>query len=203
MRNIVIVLGIIVFCLFGYIAHQSNTIKGLSDKNSVLKANEKAYVNATKVWKDESDRHVAESRTFQKTIADQKYENDKITKQQNKLIKDLNLDIKRLKQVGYISTKIDTVLVPTEITKDSCYKFEYGPQMKASFCIKNKQAFYKPQISNDVSIFFTDKRETVDPPKKFFIARWFQKKHTIVNATAINSNKFVSTDTLRVTYIIK
>ena len=128
---------------------------------------------------------------------------DKITKKQNAIINDLKLDIKKLNQVGYVSTKIDTVLVSTKITKDSCYVFDYGPQMKATFCIKDSSATYRPEIANDLSLFFTDKRETIEPPKKFFISRWFQKKHTIVIATAINSNKYVKTDTLQFTYIVK
>lgn len=203
MKNLVIILGVIIFALIGTIKYMSVSLTTANKNISRLESNEKAYVNGTKIWKDKEDRYVTESRTFQKTIRDLKYEKDKITKKQNAIINDLKLDIKKLNQVGYVSTKIDTVLVSTKITKDSCYVFDYGPQMKATFCIKDSSATYRPEIANDLSLFFTDKRETIEPPKKFFISRWFQKKHTIVMATAINSNKYVKTDTLQFTYIVK
>lgn len=41
------------------------------------------------------------------------------------------------------------------------------------------QIIVSPSFNSEIYINTYDVRETVDPPKKFFLLRWFQKKHTI------------------------
>jgi hypothetical protein len=44
---------------------------------------------------------------------------------------------------------------------------------------------------SEKAVVVSTKRETVDPPKKFFLCRWFQKKHTVVKVVVKENNPHV------------
>ena len=60
-----------------------------------------------------------------------------------------------------------------------------------------------PTFINEQYILFSYKKETVNPPKKFFLLRWFQKKHTVVIVNIINTNKYSNIESRRFVEIIK
>ena len=37
-------------------------------------------------------------------------------------------------------------------------------------------------------------RETIKPPKKFFLLRWFQKKHTVIKVDVVESNPHITSE---------
>lgn len=47
------------------------------------------------------------------------------------------------------------------------------------------------RVSSEKFLFITSKRETVSPPKKFFLLRWFQKKHTVLEIKVTDSNPYI------------
>lgn len=48
-------------------------------------------------------------------------------------------------------------------------------------------------VRNQTDLFVTTKRETVNPPRKFFLFRLFQKKHTVVTVVAKEGNPWCQT----------
>nr|DAU83994.1 MAG TPA: hypothetical protein [Crassvirales sp.] len=50
-----------------------------------------------------------------------------------------------------------------------------------------------PKFKLESFLFVESKRETVEPPKKFFIARWFQRRHTVLNILVKENNPYVET----------
>jgi hypothetical protein len=52
-------------------------------------------------------------------------------------------------------------------------------------------------------IAVSTRRETVNPPKKFFLLRWFQKRHTVLNVDVIEKNPYVEGQTSKYVEIIK
>jgi hypothetical protein len=42
-----------------------------------------------------------------------------------------------------------------------------------------------PSFKSEKYIIVHSKKETIDPPKKFFLLRWFQKKHTILEVDVV------------------
>jgi len=60
-----------------------------------------------------------------------------------------------------------------------------------------------PEIELERYTFINGKRETVNPPKKFFLFRWFQKKHTVVEVNVREMNPYVKNKTQRFIQIIE
>jgi hypothetical protein len=61
----------------------------------------------------------------------------------------------------------------------------------------------KPEFKSKKHIVVSSKKETVNPPKKFFLFRWFQKKMTVVHIDVVERNPYVSDETTRYVEIIK
>ncbi len=61
----------------------------------------------------------------------------------------------------------------------------------------------KPCFKSDKHIVVSSKKETVNPPKKFFLFKWFQKKHYVINVDVIEKNPYVSNESSRYIEIIK
>ena len=47
-------------------------------------------------------------------------------------------------------------------------------------------------VNSEKFIYVVSKRETVNPPKKFFLFRWFQKKHTILEIHVADNNPYIT-----------
>lgn len=58
-------------------------------------------------------------------------------------------------------------------------------------------------ILNIKNIVWVIKRETIDPPKKFFLCRWFQPKHTLIEITIEDLNPYFKTKQFKYNTIIK
>jgi hypothetical protein len=48
------------------------------------------------------------------------------------------------------------------------------------------------KVTSEKSVVLYTSRETIEPPKKFFLCRWFQKKHTVVKAVVKENNPYVT-----------
>lgn len=46
-------------------------------------------------------------------------------------------------------------------------------------------------VNTDLNCFIHTSRETVDPPRKTWLGRLFQRKHTIVNVTVVENNPYM------------
>ena len=62
---------------------------------------------------------------------------------------------------------------------------------------------FTPKFKLESFLFVESKKETVNPPKKFFLFRWFQKRHTVLNVTVKENNPYVETDEQKFVEIIK
>ena len=85
---------------------------------------------------------------------------------------------------------LDTVL------QDQWYKLQLGLRYPA-------QIAATPEFKSEKHIVVSSKRETVNPPKKFFLFRWFQKKHTVLNVDVVEKSPYVENQTSRYIEIIK
>ena len=48
------------------------------------------------------------------------------------------------------------------------------------------------KINNTRDVLINSKRETIDPPKKFFLLRWFQKKQEVILVNVKDSNPYIT-----------
>lgn len=152
---------------------------------------------------------VSENSSYKLTIDQLKYEKDATYHKLDSVRKELGIKDKQLKQATYIKDSI--IIKDTTILNDTIFL----PNVNLDTTITNR--WYKLSLSlrypktittgieleNEKFIFTSTKRETVMPRKKFFIARWFQKRHTIVEISVKDSNPYIKQSDKKFIEIIK
>jgi hypothetical protein len=146
---------------------------------------------------------------FQLTVDQLKYFNDSIMKALDDTRKELGVKDKNLKALQHISsvfTRTDTIYhkdtlfrdpidIDTLLT-DGWYSLRLGLKYPSMIAVK-------PYFKSEKHIIVSSKKETVNPPKKFFLFRWLQKKHRVVHIDVIEKNPYVECDNSRYIEIIK
>lgn len=122
-------------------------------------------------------------------------------------IKDKNL--KALQQVKSSFSKTDTITItqvdtlfkePTlamdTLLGDEWYSLRLGLKYPSTIAVK-------PYFKSEKHIIVSSKKETVNPPKKFFLFRWFQRKHYVIHIDVVEKNPYIDNESSRYVEIIK
>ena len=201
MKRIFIIIGLILSFLF-VILFQYNTINKLNKKY------DSAMIN-TKTLMYENINEKNKSKVYEFTIEQLKYFNDSINLKIDSVIRDNNIKTKKIQQLQYqktiISTKDtilakDTIFIKSLKIDTTLIKKGYTLDLKLEY--PNKIITH-PTFENEQYAIFTINKETIDPPKKFFLLRLFQKKHTIINVDIYNTNEYVDVKEKRFIKTIK
>lgn len=151
-----------------------------------------------------------DNRVLKLTVEQLNYFNDSIIKKMKVVQKELGIKDKRLQQLQYEvshAQRTDTIILKDTLFRD--------PQLKLDTIVGDKwfktnlhlefpsTIALKPEIELERYTFINGKRETVNPPKKFFLFRWFQKKHTVVEVNVREMNPYVKNKTQRFIQIIE
>lgn len=150
------------------------------------------------------------NRGFKLTIDQLQYFNDSILKELNETRESLKIKDSKLKSLQYLSStfiKYDTLIIKDTLFKDpqiqvdtilsdEWYSIRIGLKYPSTITVN-------PMFRSVKHIVVSSKRETVNPPKKFFLFRWFQKKHTILNIDVIEKNPYMKEQNSRYIEIIK
>lgn len=168
----------------------------------ISKSNEKAYIA-------ENDSIKNQNNVFQFTIDEYKQANDSISLKLKAEQKELGIKDRKLVSMQYYidhflktdTTYInDTVFVEgTDIDTIIGDKF-YSLDMHLQY--PNKITT-KISFINEKEIFVSLKTETINPPYKFCIWRWFQKKQNIAIVDVKDSNPYLVKSKNRFIQIIK
>lgn len=171
----------------GYLLY---TNRQLREKYNTSVENVKAYDAQLGGLKDDN-------RVFKLTIEQLNYFNDSIVKKLNESRKELGIKDKHIQQLQYellIASKTDTITMPDTIFVNN-FKLDtiVGDKwVKTHLHMKYPSTIaLKPEVTLERHTFINGKRETVNPPKKFFLFRWFQRKHTVVEVTTRELNPYV------------
>ena len=193
--SIIILVSIISF--LGY------TNKKLSNQYAIAYENIKAYDAGLSGLE-------GNNRVLKLTVEQLNYFNDSIIKKMKVVQKELGIKDKRLQQLQYEAShaqRADTIILKDTLFRD--------PQLKLDTIVGDKwfrtnlhlefpsTIALKPEIELERYTFINGKRETVNPPKKFFLFRWFQKKHTVVEVNVREMNPYVKDKTQRFIQIIE
>lgn len=150
------------------------------------------------------------TKAYKLTIEQLNYFNDSIIRKMKVVQKELGIKDKRLQQLQYQAghaQRADIIILKDTLFRD--------PQLKLDTIVGDKwfrtnihlefpsTIALKPEIELERYTFISGKRETVNPPKKFFLFRWFQKKHTVVEVNVREMNPYVKDKTQRFIQIIK
>lgn len=150
-----------------------------------------------------------DNRVFKLTVDQLNYFNDSIIVKLNESRKELGIKDKHIQQLQYellVASKADTLRLNDTIFVNN-FKLDtiVGDKwVKTYLHMKYPSTIaLKPEVTLERHTFVNGKRETVNPPKKFFLLRWFQRKHTVVEVTTRELNPYVEEKTQKFIQIIK
>ena len=168
-----------------------NERQDLKKEVCTLRNNQKAFIAENSSLKDES-------RAFKFTIEQLNYYNDSILQKMNNVRKELKIKDKNIKQLQYllsVSTKKDTVLFTDTIFRDKSLALDtvIGDKWyNIRLGLKYPNLIYtEPTFTSEKYIIVNKKKETVNPPKKFFLFRWFQRKHWVMEVHIKEKNPYI------------
>lgn len=182
---------------------QYKNVKELKTELSTSKSNEKAFIAENNGLKE---GNIA----FKFTIDQLNYFNDSITKKIKEAQKELNIKDSKLKQAQYelsFASRKDTILLKDTIFSSTFTSLD--TIMGDKWFSNRIQLSYPNLISSSVSFksekfcFVQLRKETIKPPKKFFLARWFQKKHYVSIVTIKENNPYIEIKNSRFIQIIE
>ena len=172
-----------------YIFYNRN--QDLKEEISVSMSNQKAFIAENSSLKEEN-------RVFKFTVEQLNYYNDSILQKMNNIRKELKIKDKNLKQLQYllsVSTKKDTVLFTDTIFRDKSLALDtvIGDKWyNIRLGLKYPNLIYtEPTFTSEKYIIVNKKKETVNPPKKFFLFRWFQRKHWVMEVHIKEKNPYI------------
>lgn len=168
-----------------------NRNQDLKEKISISMSNQKAFITENSSLKDEN-------RVFKFTVEQLNYYNDSILQKMNEVRKELKIKDKNIKQLHYllsVSTKKDTVLFTDTIFRDKSLALDtiIGDKWyNIRLGLKYPNLIYtEPTFTSEKYIIVNKKKETVNPPKKFFLFRWFQRKHWVMEVHIKEKNPYI------------
>lgn len=195
-----IVIIAVMAILMGILFKQNKLIE---DKYKTAVANIKAYNTAL----SSANNH---NTALELTVSQLKYFNDSVLVELNNTRKELKIKDSKLKALQYVSSgfsRTDTIVL-----KDTIFR---SPEFKLDTVLQDK--WYKltlglkypsnisatPEFKSEKHIIVSTRRETINPPKKFFLLRWFQKRHTVLQVDVVEKSPYVQDGNSKYIQIIK
>ena len=200
----------LVYILIGVLILTGISMYWLYNRYQKLTAEYSISIENIKAYDAELSGLRGDTKVYKLTIEQLNYFNDSIIKKMKVVQKELGIKDKRLQQLQYEAShaqRADTIILKDTLFRD--------PQLKLDTIVGDKwfktnlhlefpsTIALKPEIELERYTFINGKRETVNPPKKFFLFRWFQKKMTVVTVTVKEKNPYVKDKTQRFIQIIK
>ena len=175
----------------------------LKEEISISMSNQKAFIAENSSLKEEN-------RVFKFTIEQLNHYNDSILQKMNEVRKELKIKDRDLKQMQYLlseAQKKDTVIFRDTLFREPTLKIDtlLGDrwyQMKLELRYPST-IITEPKFVSEKYVIVDYKEETINPPKKCAIARWFQKKHKVVEVEVVEKNPYIENKQQRFIEIVK
>ena len=202
-RHIQIIAAILISILGVTTYIQYEKVKSLNIELSISKSNEKAFIEENNELKD---RNLA----FKFTIDQINYLNDSLITKMNEVRKELKIKDKDLKQMQYLlstAQKTDTIVFRDTLFRDRNLQIDtllgdswYNIKLGLSY---PNLITTTPTFKSEKYIVTSSRKETIKPPKKCAIARWFQKKHKVVEVIIHEKNPYITNKETRFIEIVE
>ena len=175
----------------------------LKEEISISMSNQKAFIAENSSLKEEN-------RVFKFTIEQLNHYNDSILQKMNEVRKELKIKDRDLKQMQYLlseAQKKDTIVLRDTLFREPTLKIDtlLGDrwyQMKLGLRYPST-IITEPKFVSEKYVIVDYKKETINPPKKCAIARWFQKKHKVVEVEVVEKNPYIENKQQRFIEIVK
>ena len=180
-----------------------NKNQNLKEELSISISNEKAFIAENSSLKNEN-------RVFKFTVEQLNYYNGSILQKMNDVRKELKIKDDDLKQMQYLlseATKKDTIVFrdtlfrePTldidTLVGDKWYQMKLGLKYPSTITTD-------PKFVSEKYIMMDYKKETINPPKKCWLLRLFQKKHKVVEVNVVEKNPYIENKQQRFIEIVE
>ena len=168
-----------------------NRNQDFEEEISVSMSNQKAFIAENSSLKEGN-------RVLKFTVEQLNYYNDSILQKMNDVRRELSIKDKNLKQMQYLlskATKKDTVLFTDTVFRDKSLALDtiIGDKWyNIRLGLKYPNLIYtEPTFTSEKYIIVNKKKETINPPKKFFLFRWFQRKHWVMEVNIKEKNPYI------------
>ena len=199
MKKYLIITIIILLAIIGAMWQQMKYANG---KWETAEANVKAYSMSLS---KEGEKNMA----LQLTVYQLGYFKDSVLQELDNTRKKLKIKDKNLKALQSVSSsfsRTDTIILKDTLFKevslhvdtvlgDKWYNVKLGLHYPSTVIVE-------PEFKSEKHIIVSSKKETVNPPKKFFLLRWLQKRHIVLHIDVVEKNPYVSDETSRYVEII-
>ena len=195
---IIIALGIALVAMY-------YQVQFANERWKLSEANVKAYSSLF-------DNSKVQNAALQLTVSQLVYFKDSVLQELDATRKELKIkdkNLKALQQVKSSFSRTDTIRITQTDTLfkestlaidtligDEWYNLRLGLKYPSMIAVE-------PYFKSEKHIIVSSKKETVNPPKKFFLFRWFQKKHIVLHIDVVEKNPYVSNESSRYVEIIK
>lgn len=165
-------------------------------------------INNVKAYAAENSGLIESNRVFKLSIEQMKYYNDSLILEMKKIANDNGIKDRKIQALQYQLehfAKRDTIILRDTIFRD--------PNFVLDTCIVdqwNKSCLHMEypsvialnnEYKNDKFITLNSHKEPVKP-RKWFLPRWFTRKHTVVEVLIIDKNPYVTTPQQRYIEVI-
>lgn len=199
--KIIIAVLVVSLSIGSYILYTKN--QSLKEELSISVSNEKAFIAENSSLKDEN-------RVFKFTVEQLNYYNDSILQKMNDVRKELSIKDRDLKQIQYLlseATKKDTIVFRDTLFKESTldidtlvgdkwYQMKFGLKYPSTIITD-------PKFVSEKYIITSLKKETINPPKKCWLLRLFQKKHKVLEVEVVEKNPYIENKQQRFIEIVE
>lgn len=202
MKSYIVLLAVCVVAIIGLIIGLQY-VKSLKTDLNIAVANEKAALA-------EKDSLKNQSIVYQYTIEQLNFSNDSILDKLKQARDGLKIRDKKIKELAYLATTAkttDTLILRDTIFRDKEFVLDttIGDEWyKCELGLKYPNVIsLSPEFKSEKEIVVSTKRETIYPPKKCWLGRLFQKKHTVIEVNIVEESPYVETTESKFIQIIK
>lgn len=167
-------------------------------RNKKLYSEYENCVRNNKAYAAQLDAEKAKSDMFVMTIEQLEYYGDSVTQKLMETKNKLGVKDKEVKQLQYLVSTFensDTIFLTDTVFKDPEFRLDtvIGDEWVNTRVILEYPSMIgvEPEAVSEKAVVVYSKRETIDPPKKFFLCRWFQKKHTVIKVVVDEKNPHI------------
>ncbi len=200
MKRILVIAILLLGCALAYFVKVNIDLnKRTSDQALNIKSLEKGVVS----YKDKFGRMHSETIEQNKTIDELKNSKDSASIAFIQYLKDSKIKLKNVTGTGTISTSLVSEKQIAFNSKDTIIDLSEKPHLTEIITIKDNNLSRYLKITNKQDLVHHTKRETIKPPKKFFLARWLQKRHDVTYVDIMNSNPLITTTNQKFVIVTK
>lgn len=171
------------------------------------------YLNATqtiKAYDAQLDTACASNIAYKMTIDQLECSADSAFKELDKVRKQLKIKKKNVQTMQYVSSvihKTDTVVLNDTILQSYTQNVDtvigddwYKLKLKINY---PDTVVISPNFKSSQHIIAHMKKETIDPPKRWWWQRLFQKKHRVLHVEVVEGNPYIDVKTNKYVEIVK